>query len=113
MVSTAVPLPRFIDSRDIYEEAVVLFASHDKELERVFRITNPEFISKIAILLDDSLTEEYFVKTTIIFHDSHPSEDILSARKILEQKFRVIENIIDLEHRLNSTSGLKTDRVQL
>lgn len=110
MSSGIAPLQRTIDCNEIYEEALRLFAIHDKEFERVLHLTNPVIDSRIVVSLDESRNEQYSVKTVLIFPEVNSSEGIDSAQAIFRQKFRDIENIVDLENRLNEVLILKSDR---
>lgn len=89
---------------------MTLFTFHDSELEKTFRLTKPIFNSKIIISLDETGEEEYSVKTKLSFPNEYASAEILSAREIMEQKFRKIENIVDLTFRLNDLSNSESDR---
>lgn len=105
MTSAVVELPRFINCCDIYEEAVLLFAQNDKDLDRVLHVTRPEIVAKVVVLSEGTENEEYFVEATLDFPDEKITLDLLDARRIMEDKFRQIKNIIDLEERLNRMSA--------
>lgn len=110
MSSAIAPLQRSIDCNEIYEEALRLFAIHDKEFERVLQLTNPVVESRIVISLDENQNEQYSVKTVLLFPERNSNTVIASAQAIFRQKFQDIENIVNLEQRLNDVPVLKTDR---
>lgn len=110
MSSAIIPLQRTIDCNEIYEEALRLFAIHDKEFERVLKLTNPVIESWIIISQNENHNEEYSVKTVLLFPEVHQNEIIDEAQAIFKQKFKDIENIVSLEKRLNEINILKSDR---
>lgn len=110
MSSVIAPLQRTIDCNEIYEEALRLFAIHDKEFERVLKLANPIIDSRIVISFDENQNEQYSVKTVLLFPENSSNEAIISAQTIFKQKFEDIENIVNLEKRLNDVPVLKSDR---
>lgn len=98
---------RYINCNEIYEEALTLFAIHDKEFEHVLNLTNPIIESIIIISPNSGKDEEYLVKTAISFPEDGLRPDLSAARAIFKQKFVDIENILDLQKRLNEVSFSK------
>jgi hypothetical protein len=106
-------IERSIDCSELYEEAITLFSYHDDELEKAFRLTKPVFNSKVIISLNEKGEEEYSVETLLFFPFNDNTVEIVAYQKIMEQKFREIENIVDLESRLHDLPKSKSDREAL